>query len=170
MRATPSPGPGDYPSQKSEASADKKAKPYAKPGNLGTKSCAALGERAPRQGTMFTIDPHFPFTEASFVLNPGPGKYGKEKGVNLRSLILEEESVRYPFNSSSARLFGGAVDTQMPGPGSYNPNPVNRPSPLSTTVSKGGEPSYNNSFIQNQSPFGSSISRFKFSYMNDDKG
>lgn len=137
-----------------------------------SKSCAALGERAKKLGSHFIKDPHFPFSEATFIDNPGPGKYGKDKGVNLRSLILEEESVRYPFNSSSARILSGSEgSTLAPGPGSYNPNRLTKHSPLNNTSSIPVSDIIT-SYTQHQpnlSPFGSSISRFKFSYVDDSK-
>lgn len=140
----------------------------AKLGPLSSKSCAALREKAPRLTTHFTLDPHFPFSEASFIDNPGPGKYGKEKGINLRTLILEEESVRYPFNSSSARiLMGIQPESIAPGPGSYNPLRIGKASPLN--VSQNAGDIMNQNYQGNTSPFGSSISRFKFSYVQEGK-
>lgn len=60
-----------------------------------------------------------PYSKPSNIENPGPGKYDHEQKKNdIKSKIINEETVKVPFNSSEVRDINKKVDKQqVPGPG-----------------------------------------------------
>ncbi len=61
-----------------------------------------------------------PYSRPQVISYPGPGKYNVEKKKDdIKTKILNEETVKVPFNSSSERECHKDQATLAPGPGTY---------------------------------------------------
>ena len=81
-----------------------------------------------QRGDFWKNELNAPFTKQTYLGNPGPGQYavGKKKGEDIKSRLLQEETVQVAFNQQEERDCNKDVKAPNPGPGSYidinNPN------------------------------------------------
>lgn len=62
-----------------------------------------------------------PYTKQTFLANPGPGQYqiDKKKGEDIKSRLLQEETVSVAFGQQEKRDCNKVVKSPNPGPGAY---------------------------------------------------
>lgn len=71
------------------------------------------------KGESWLNNSNAPFTKSTALTNPGPGKYGsKKKKEDLKTKILQEETIKVPFNTGDVRACNKKKpEDSMPGPG-----------------------------------------------------
>jgi len=73
-----------------------------------------------KKGDFWLNDLSTPFTRQTYHKNPGPGQYDHEKKRDdIKSKIVNEETVHVAFNSSDLRDCNKSFKSPNPGPGMY---------------------------------------------------
>ena len=80
------------------------------------------------RGDFWKNELNAPFTKQTYLVNPGPQQYfiDKKKGDDIKSRLLQEETVQVAFNQQEERDCNKGIKAPNPGPGAYidinNPN------------------------------------------------
>ena len=104
--------------------------------------------------------------------NPGPGKYTEKKKNDIKAKILNDETVKVPFNISDQRdCIRPLMKSNMPGPGAY----IDINNPHNSSVAKPmlkyqNDRAFSEAHDIKLAPFGGNEARFRKSEFEGKEG